>query len=125
VRLTLSGIADRFVFFLPTTDDSNYTTDETTQTEQIHSDDQTLHKPTTDDSNYTIDETTQTEQIHSDVVFVLFTLAVVLSSSRWLLFLSSSRWLLYCPLHVGCCIVFFTLAVVFVLFTLSVVLSVF
>jgi hypothetical protein len=50
----------------PTTDDSNYTTDETTQTEQIHSDDQTLHKPTTDDSNYTTDETTQTEQIHSD-----------------------------------------------------------
>jgi hypothetical protein len=37
-----------------------------TQTEQIHSDDQTLHKPTTDDSNYTTDETTQTEQIHSD-----------------------------------------------------------
>jgi hypothetical protein len=29
------------------TDDSNYTTDETTQTQQLHSDDQDLHKPTT------------------------------------------------------------------------------
>ena len=48
------------------TDDSNYITAETTQTEQLHSDDQALHKPTTDDSNYITDETTQTEQIHSD-----------------------------------------------------------
>ena len=29
------------------TDDSNSTTDETTQTEQLHSDEQALHKPTT------------------------------------------------------------------------------
>ena len=29
------------------TDDSNYITDETTQTEQLHSDEQALHKPTT------------------------------------------------------------------------------
>ena len=40
--------------------------DETTQTEQLHSDEQAFHKPTTDDSNYTTDETTQTEQLHSD-----------------------------------------------------------
>jgi hypothetical protein len=40
------AVGDRKTCAKTQTDDSNYITDETTQTEQPHSDDQALHKPT-------------------------------------------------------------------------------